>query len=286
MSLSSESIQKKEFHIVFKGYKPEEVDKFLDMLALEFDGMNKKIRDLEERVDSIQFEGDTESSKMKKVIQEALISAHRMAEEIKQKAKTEAEEMISRKKIEQEQELKGLHDEKASLEASISRLKDEYSGFKDQVSRFADEFKKKMMGIGDSRLLDALKDAGSEDYESTPEASSSPSEIPEEEATSQNSEDENTGPEEEVLYKHASKEEEEEKEDIGANDLKDLAALTDEMLEKLDRKEDEEGSNPETETGKSRKQTKDDGGEEKRSRKKIDIANPDIINDFFKTDEG
>ena len=86
MSLSSESIQKKEFHIVFKGYKPEEVDKFLDMLALEFDGMQKKVGELEEKIDSIKYEGDNESSKMKKVIQEALISAHRMAEEIKQKA--------------------------------------------------------------------------------------------------------------------------------------------------------------------------------------------------------
>ena len=42
MSLSSESIQKKEFHIVFKGYKPEEVDKFLDLLAIEFADLLKR----------------------------------------------------------------------------------------------------------------------------------------------------------------------------------------------------------------------------------------------------
>ena len=108
MSLSSEGIQKKEFHIVFKGYKPAEVDKFLDKLAQEFDGMQRKVRDLEEKMDSIKYEGDSESSKMKKVIQEALISAHSMAAEIKQKAKIEVGELVNKKKMEQEQEIQDI----------------------------------------------------------------------------------------------------------------------------------------------------------------------------------
>ncbi|HAJ94603.1 MAG TPA: hypothetical protein DCP02_00060, partial [Actinobacteria bacterium] len=133
MSQNSESIQKKEFHIVFKGYKPEEVDKFLDMLSMEFDGLQKKIKGLEETLDSLKYEGDKESSKMKAVIQEALISAHRVAEEIKQKARVEAEELVSKKRMEEEQELKNLKNEKEKIKVNISELKIEYNDFRDQV---------------------------------------------------------------------------------------------------------------------------------------------------------
>ena len=94
MNINSENIQKKEFHIVFKGYKPEEVDKFLDLLAVEFDKLQRRLGELEENMDSLKYEGDKESVKMKKVIQEALVSAHKVAEEIKQKANTLEEEAI------------------------------------------------------------------------------------------------------------------------------------------------------------------------------------------------
>jgi len=134
MNLTAENIQKKEFHIVFKGYKPEEVDKFLDMLSIEFEGMQKKIKELEESVDSIKYEGDKESSKMKRVIQEALVSAHRVAKEIKQKARIESEELVGKKKMEEEQELQNLRNEKDLLKNNISKLKIEYNDFKKQIS--------------------------------------------------------------------------------------------------------------------------------------------------------
>ncbi|MBE3128498.1 MAG: DivIVA domain-containing protein, partial [Actinobacteria bacterium] len=42
MDKNAELIRKKEFHIVFKGYKPEEVDKFLDIVSVEFDRLIRK----------------------------------------------------------------------------------------------------------------------------------------------------------------------------------------------------------------------------------------------------
>jgi cell division initiation protein len=283
MSLSSESIQKKEFHIVFKGYKPEEVDKFLDLLAIEFDGMQKKISEMEEKIDSIKYEGDSESSKMKKVIQEALVSAHRMAEEIKQKARIEAEEMISRKKMEQAEQVQKLQDEKASLESSISSLRKEYLDFKQQISRFADDFKQKMASVGDGRLMDALESGTiRESKEQGNELPGSSQPVTERnDPSSVIEEPEDSSGQEEVLYKHASRESSQE--DLEENDLKDLAALTDEMLERLDNDEEQTAGPPEEKDAGPENKKSDE--EEKRKRKKIDIANPDIINDFFKTDE-
>ena len=281
MSLSSESIQKKEFHIVFKGYKPEEVDKFLDLLAIEFDGLQKKVREMEEKIDSIKYEGDSESSKMKKVIQEALVSAHRMAEEIKQRAKIEAEEMVSRKKMEEAQQVRKLQDEKASLESSIVSLRKEYTNFKEQISRFADDFKQKMASVGDGKLMDALGHSILEDKSQIPvELQNEQFEFKEEDSADEESiEDESE--EDEIIYKHTSRENSQD--NLEENDLKDLAALTDEMLERLDK--DEKGPSGSFGERKSSSENERPDEEEKRNRKKIDIANPDIINDFFKTDE-
>jgi len=53
MNINYENIQKKEFHIVFKGYNPEEVDKFLDLLSIEFEKLQKRVG--EDALKEIQF---------------------------------------------------------------------------------------------------------------------------------------------------------------------------------------------------------------------------------------
>jgi DivIVA domain-containing protein len=95
MEKSADFIRKKEFHIVFKGYKPEEVDKFLDILSVEFDRLLKRNRELQDSLDKLKFENTEDDTDIKKVIQDALISAHKVAEDIKAQAKKEADSMIN-----------------------------------------------------------------------------------------------------------------------------------------------------------------------------------------------
>jgi len=66
MDKNAEFIRKKEFHIVFKGYKPEEVDKFLDIVSVEFDRLMKKTKDLQESLDKLKFESSDEETDIKK----------------------------------------------------------------------------------------------------------------------------------------------------------------------------------------------------------------------------
>ena len=303
MNINSENIQKKEFHIIFKGYKPEEVDKFLDLLAIEFEKLQKRIRDLEEGMDSLKYEGDKESVKMKKVIQEALVSAHKVAEEIKQKAKTEAEELVNRKRMEEEQAVRKIQTEKELLEQSINGLKEDYKNFKMQISKFADDFKQKTLSIGDIQLNDTLKkiDLASEKISMSTVAEGSEKEeinnsinkeddaLPEDDGTVKDS------PEDRTAYKHAKKESTRE---AGASEdsSEDLQTITDDIIEKMDyrgigrlgedRDSIEEESSDSSDTEENEAAGEDDKEESgKKIRKKIDIANPDIINDFFKTDE-
>ena len=296
MSLNSEGIQKKEFHIVFKGYKPEEVDKFLDLLSVEFDGLQKKIKKLEEGLDSIKYEGDEESSKMKTVIQEALISAHRVAEEIKQKARVEAEEIVSKKRMEEEQKLNNLKNEKESIESNISGLKIEYNDFKDQISKFADDLKQKTLNFKSGLSLDGPKKI---DFKHTAEGrntSSSATDIKEEENGGKRKYNISAGTVEDNNrneFKGAGTEDIKKKEDnnkeIGRNELEDLASLTDEMFEKLNPNGKNGADDKKTDMGKTDIKEPDESNyrddSKKKNRKKIDIANPDIINDFFNLDE-
>ena len=303
MNISSENIQKKEFHIVFKGYKPEEVDKFLDLLAIEYEKLQKRIRDLEEGMDSLKYEGDKESVKMKKVIQEALVSAHKVAEEIKQKAKTEAEELVNRKKMEEEQAIRKIQTEKEMLEKSITGLKEDYNNFKMQISKFADDFKQKTLSISDIKLNDTLKkvDLASEKISADTATEGSKKE---ETNNSINKEDdalsEDDGivkdfPGDQTEYKHAKKESAQE---AGASEdsSEDLQTITDDIIEKMDYRgigrleEDRDSIEKESSdsTDKEKNEAAGEGDKEesgKKIRKKIDIANPDMINDFFKTDE-
>jgi len=269
MSLDSEGIQKKEFHIVFKGYKPEEVDKFLDMLSIEFDGMQKKIKELEEEFDSLKYEGDKESSKMKIVLQEALISAHKVAEEIKQKAKIEAEELISNKKIEEEQEINKLKEEKESLESNIIGLKSEYNDFKDQLTKFADDLKQRTLDFKDNHFTDEPEKSDPDLMADQGNATVKKEGIDVE----KDKKDKATGDPGKSINK---------KEDISSNELDDLASLTEEMFEKLNRKEKTDKDSEKI--IKKPEVDKKAGDTGKTNRKKIDIANPDIINDFFNAD--
>ncbi len=303
MSLSSENIQKKEFHIVFKGYKPEEVDKFLDVLSIEFEGMQKRIKDLEEKIESLKYEGDSESLQMKKVIQEALVSAHRVAQEIKQKARIEAEEFVSKMKVKEEQELKNIKDEKKLIEADISRLKTDYNDFKESITKFADEFKQKTLNMSSSMVLDELEKVNQkhDEEESTGSEKSdaqqgptSKKEIKTVEEPAGGEENKQRDEEEKIedssrswgsksIYTDYEKEPIDNDEELGNNELKELASLTDEMLERLNKENDKDTDYENTDSDESEKAKEED--KSRTNRKKIDIANPDIINNFFKTDE-
>ncbi|MBN1383443.1 MAG: DivIVA domain-containing protein, partial [Elusimicrobia bacterium] len=162
MSINSESIQKKEFHVVFKGYKPEEVDSFLDILAVEFERLQRAYRELKNNVERLKYEGNKESTEMKKVIQEALVSAHRIAEDIKKKAEKEAEEIVKTKVIEEEESYKKLLRNKLQLEKEIEDLGKEYEGFKGKISKLVDDFKEAASRLEENKFLNISR-TGKED---------------------------------------------------------------------------------------------------------------------------
>jgi cell division initiation protein len=135
MEKSADFIRKKEFHIVFKGYKPEEVDKFLDILSVEFDRLLKRNRELQDSLDKLKFENTEEDTDIKKVIQDALISAHKVAEEIKAQAKKEADSIIDQRKTVEDRSLHELQMKKLAMEESLIVLQGKYDDFKNRIKK-------------------------------------------------------------------------------------------------------------------------------------------------------
>ena len=278
MNINAESIQKKEFHVVFKGYKPEEVDKFLDILTAEFDKLQRSQKDLQENIERLKYEGNKESGEMKKVIQEALVSAHKIAEDIKQKAELEAEELIRTKVAEQEKSYKDLLTRKAELERDIKELSIKYEDFKGKIEKLVEDLRKNTSKLGEGILLDIpetkkkdleINNTGLDENIRENKKSTYSSEkglnilesIRENERKEVREEKEIE--EEEVVVEEEVKEEEEEEE--GEADI-------------------EEKKQPEIYQSEEKEEI-DYDYKPRRMKKKIDIANPDIINDFFKTDE-
>ena len=273
MYINAESIQEKEFHIVFKGYKPEEVDKFLDILTVEFDRLQKSQRELQENLERQKYEGDKESVEMKKVIQEALVSAHKVAEDIKQKAEKEAEELIRTKVAEQEESYKNLLSKKAQLERDIQELSQQYEDFKSKIEKLVDDLKETTSKLGEGKFINILgidkKDFGINKINIGESIREDKKSI--------------YYPEEELKVVEGTKEEEIE-EEAGIEEVEEIEEEAEEEEEEEEKSIQEEEKKPEIYESEETKE-RDDEYKPKRVKKKIDIANPDIINDFFKTDE-
>jgi cell division initiation protein len=282
MNINADSIQKKEFHIVFKGYKPEEVDKFLDILTAEFDRLQKSQRELKENLEKLKYEGDKESVEMKRVIQEALVSAHKVAEDIKQKAENEAVEIVRNKIAKEEETYKNLLSKKAKLERDIKELNQEYEDFKGKISKLVDDFKETASKLGEEQFL-KISEIGKKDFdidktkigEGVREGKESIY-FPEEELEVVGGYEKKEG-EEKTRIEEIEEEREEEKEEkfMGEEEIEE------EKEEKLMGEEEEKRGIH----GGDEIEEREEKYEPKRVKKKIDIANPDIINDFFKTDE-
>jgi cell division initiation protein len=287
MEKNAEFIRKKEFNIVFKGYKPEEVDKFLDIVSSEFDRLLKKNIELQENLDRVKFESkdigkadDRVSNERSKLIEEAIISAHKTADEIKDRAQKEADQlmeqaqkdadnMVKKRKNEEENALKELQVKKNVIEESISLLEARYDGFRKQVKEISENLNNTVNQI-DTDLKKRFKTDSGAKVE--PEKGSLKDHKVDTDIENDNKsvkepleESVKTGGEEQV--------EEKSEEHPGKTEKEEIQEKKEEA--KIKEKDNVEDIKTEDKSEDQNKSTS-------RERKKIDIANPDIIESFFK----
>lgn len=248
MNITPEFIQKKEFHITFKGYSPEEVDKFLDLLSVEFDKLTRKNKELEEKLEKLQYEGYNPEEEMKKILEDVVISAHKVAEDIKARARKEAQEIIENKKAQEEENYQNLLRKRKELEEEIRYLESQYGAFKENIRALIKRFEKFVDEIEDSVKSGYLEkeiadgESGNDGYFGVEESEHDGEEI--------------------VL--------DAEREVVHVQEVEEVEKLKEKQIEKELRVES------------SGKTEREELKNQRHSGRKLDIANPDIIREFFK----
>lgn len=283
MNINSEYIQKKEFHTVFKGYNMEEVDKFLDILAVEFDRLIKKNKELQDNLDKVKFENPSQDEDVSKLVSDVLVSAHKVADEIKKKAEEEAKEMIEQKKGTEEMEIKNLAERKRIIDEQLQQTQELYKNFLAEIKSSMEGLSLKVEDIEKNFKPKSAKISAGEDNYSLMHDS----DIKTENLLTENTDE---SEKEEDSYKNNEADippsEEQDKiieleEDKKIRDFIESGSMEGESQNIPERKFDE------FQDEKTEKKIFDEYEEDRihKDRRKTDIGNPDIIDEFFGDNE-
>jgi cell division initiation protein len=128
MKLSPLDIKKQEFGKKLRGFSPDEVGSFLDMVAGEMEDLLKKNLELEEKVKSL--EGKLGNyTKIENVLQDTLLTTQKSAEETKSSAELKAKIIIDEARVGAEKIMADAREELLKVQREIEDLKNQKDGF-------------------------------------------------------------------------------------------------------------------------------------------------------------
>jgi len=93
-----------DFRTVFRGYDPEEVDTFLEVVAERLEAVVSENRTLTERTDRLQERVAAQEGR-EEAVKEALVTAQELREEVRQQARREADLLLREAEAEAERVL-------------------------------------------------------------------------------------------------------------------------------------------------------------------------------------
>ena len=136
--ITAMEVQAQNFKKVMRGYEPESVDYFLQSLAEEIERLNLENGSLKEAV------GDQERSlaahrEREQTLQQTLVSAQKMAEEMKSQSQSESELIIKEARMKAERLLADAQDQLSSIEDEIQRARLERDRFENRLKSMIEE---------------------------------------------------------------------------------------------------------------------------------------------------
>jgi cell division initiation protein len=120
--LTAMEIEKQEFSKKLRGFDPDEVQLYLRSVASEVERLTLENSEFLEELGLLR-QAIEESADSEKALREALVSAQRMSEEIKNAARTEAELVVKEARLRGEEIVKHAHNTLNQIEMDISRSK-------------------------------------------------------------------------------------------------------------------------------------------------------------------
>lgn len=136
--LTAMDIENQEFRSRVRGWDPQEVKLFLRSAAEEIERLNLENGELREELGRLKGQ-ISEFSSRERALQETLVSAQRMAGELKEKTRAEADLLMREARHRAERTLQESQDQLARLDAEISRCKLERDMFEKRLRFTIDE---------------------------------------------------------------------------------------------------------------------------------------------------
>jgi cell division initiation protein len=123
MRISALDIRQQQFSVrMFRGLDPHEVEAFLDDVAEDYESVVKENALLKEQLAALE-ERSRNITEHERTLQDTLVTTHRLAEEMKQAAKREAEMIVRDAELRAEKVAEASRAEEARLRTELQSLK-------------------------------------------------------------------------------------------------------------------------------------------------------------------
>ena len=164
-----DEIRQITFEKVMRGYRPEDVESFLEKIADEFEALENEKKDLEEKLYVLaekveQYKSEEESIKI------TLINAQRLGESIVSDARVKAENVIREATIKKNDIISSAYNEIEGTENTLNRLKKEVSDFKRNVLSLYKAHIESLSGLPEEKKEEIAEETAAEEVTVTEEA--------------------------------------------------------------------------------------------------------------------
>lgn len=122
MRISPLDILQQKFKIKLKGYDPEEVEAFLNLIAEDYKKANEEIGELKQEIDDQKKEMN-ELAAREKVLKEAIISTKKISEQIQVNAENEASNVIKQSEMMSKTIIEQARSEVSKIKNEIEKLR-------------------------------------------------------------------------------------------------------------------------------------------------------------------
>lgn len=121
MTFTAEDIQTQQFHVRFRGFDVDEIDAFLEKVAEHYLLLTEDNKKLGQRISDLENEMATFKDQ-EKTFQNAFLSAQKIAEEMQEKSRHEAEELLLASREKSQRVKDETTKQLASQEKELERL--------------------------------------------------------------------------------------------------------------------------------------------------------------------
>jgi cell division initiation protein len=128
MKITPLDIQQQQFQVRFRGFDMVEVDNFLDLLANEFEELIRENNHLREE-DGRKLARIQELDSRERELRDALVSAQRITEEIRENARKEGQLMIQEARDQARKIIENAQSEALQVEGEIHQLRNQRAQF-------------------------------------------------------------------------------------------------------------------------------------------------------------